>query len=325
MIKELMDALGLDESTAISVLEEHNFNMAEILTQFADNALKLPESPEESFQYLNDKETCKICFSEVDADKIVVISCGHYFCEECWQGYLTSQINDGQIKIKCMETKCNNIITKDIIERLISPELFKKYDNFCIDNYIETTKDMFFCPYPDCNSIVKINNINLTTSSISHSTSSNNNNNNNQNNIPFIEYDLECSNKHRFCGKCNKSPHIPCECDQWNDWKLKTLQNIPSEIINNNKDLLSNPDEAINQLWINENTKLCPKCKTPIEKNEGCNHMTCKHCKHEFCWLCLEKWSIHGSDTGGYYKCNRYEVYIYDYIIYYYYYIYYYY
>lgn len=35
--------------------------------------------------------------------------------------------------------------------------------------------------------------------------------------------------------------------------------------------------------------------------------MTCKHCKHEFCWLCLEKWSIHGTATGGYYKCNRYE------------------
>eukprot|EP00828_Plagiopyla_frontata_P049545 TRINITY_DN991_c0_g1_i1.p3 TRINITY_DN991_c0_g1~~TRINITY_DN991_c0_g1_i1.p3 ORF type:complete len:271 (-),score=62.21 TRINITY_DN991_c0_g1_i1:52-864(-) len=35
-------------------------------------------------------------------------------------------------------------------------------------------------------------------------------------------------------------------------------------------------------------------------------HMTCKQCKHEFCWLCLEDWKIHGSSTGGYYKCNRY-------------------
>jgi uncharacterized protein YacL len=28
-------------------------------------------------------------------------------------------------------------------------------------------------------------------------------------------------------------------------------------------------------------------CKTKVEKNEGCNHMTCIICKYEFCWFCL--------------------------------------
>lgn len=32
-----------------------------------------------------------------------------------------------------------------------------------------------------------------------------------------------------------------------------------------------------------------------IEKNEGCNHMTCRHCLHEFCWLCGNNWYSHGS------------------------------
>eukprot|EP00731_Ephydatia_muelleri_P020043 Em0012g868a len=45
----------------------------------------------------------------------------------------------------------------------------------------------------------------------------------------------------------------------------------------------------------------------PIQKNEGCNHMTCKKCRFEFCWICFGSWSIHGSKTGGYFSCNRYK------------------
>jgi len=30
-------------------------------------------------------------------------------------------------------------------------------------------------------------------------------------------------------------------------------------------------------------------------------------CGFEFCWLCRGTWADHGSETGGYYACNRYD------------------
>jgi hypothetical protein len=35
--------------------------------------------------------------------------------------------------------------------------------------------------------------------------------------------------------------------------------------------------------------------------------MKCQKCGHDFCWLCLTEWKLHGSSTGGYYQCNLWE------------------
>jgi ariadne-1 len=63
-------------------------------------------------------------------------------------------------------------------------------------------------------------------------------------------------------------------------------------------------------VWIKENTKKCPKCQTPIEKNQGCNHMTCRRsaggCGYEFCWICMGSWNEHTiTSLNSYYKCKK--------------------
>ena len=37
---------------------------------------------------------------------------------------------------------------------------------------------------------------------------------------------------------------------------------------------------------ITVNTKPCPTCHYPIEKDGGCVHMSCSRCRTAFCWDC---------------------------------------
>ncbi|KAJ6235806.1 e3 ubiquitin-protein ligase ari5-related [Anaeramoeba flamelloides] len=97
---------------------------------------------------------------------------------------------------------------------------------------------------------------------------------------------VRCSCGHRFCFKCGEESHSPSTCDEVKSWKEKAN------------------DDSETRNWILSFTKACPKCKIAIEKNQGCNHMTCKRCRHEFCWICMGNWKAHG---GSFYSCNKYK------------------
>ncbi|KAJ3555918.1 hypothetical protein NP233_g12095 [Leucocoprinus birnbaumii] len=41
--------------------------------------------------------------------------------------------------------------------------------------------------------------------------------------------------------------------------------------------------------WVKEHdVKHCPSCDIPIERVEGCNHMTCTQCQTHICWQCMK-------------------------------------
>eukprot|EP00931_Biecheleriopsis_adriatica_P053750 TRINITY_DN3153_c0_g1_i1.p1 TRINITY_DN3153_c0_g1~~TRINITY_DN3153_c0_g1_i1.p1 ORF type:complete len:532 (-),score=94.03 TRINITY_DN3153_c0_g1_i1:91-1686(-) len=104
--------------------------------------------------------------------------------------------------------------------------------------------------------------------------------------------EIRCNCSYTWCWGCGEEAHRPASCKTVNQWNIK------------------NSAESENISWIRANTKKCPKCHKPIEKNQGCNHMVCSKaggCGHEFCWLCLGDWAAHGTSTGGYYQCNIYD------------------
>jgi len=74
---------------------------------------------------------------------------------------------------------------------------------------------------------------------------------------------LEC--KVDFCTKCKEQHDRSVKCKQYLEGLTKKTGKG-------------------NFKWKEGNTKLCPKCHSNIEKNEGCDNMHCAFCKHNFNW-----------------------------------------
>ncbi|XP_064401078.1 E3 ubiquitin-protein ligase ARIH2-like [Halichondria panicea] len=97
---------------------------------------------------------------------------------------------------------------------------------------------------------------------------------------------VECSKcRTNCCFMCGDVYHLPSDCETLRTWMNKC----------------SDDSETAN--YILANTKDCPKCKTAIEKNGGCNHINCTRCSYDFCWMCLGEWRSH----TGYFECNKYK------------------
>ncbi|KAK4185172.1 hypothetical protein QBC35DRAFT_28671 [Podospora australis] len=54
------------------------------------------------------------------------------------------------------------------------------------------------------------------------------------------------------------------------------------------KDMASGGYAALQEAKKRLGIKDCPRCKTAIEKVDGCDHMTCGGCKTHICWKCLQ-------------------------------------
>ncbi|KAF8603504.1 hypothetical protein BDV93DRAFT_523280 [Ceratobasidium sp. AG-I] len=86
--------------------------------------------------------------------------------------------------------------------------------------------------------------------------------------------------------------HAGLTCDQYDAERARQVEEVQA-----------------NEGYLRENTKACPNeaCRRKIEKNEGCDHMTCRlpvGCGHEFCWLCLADYAPIRAQGNHHHKTN---------------------
>ncbi|XP_054168715.1 E3 ubiquitin-protein ligase ARIH1-like [Oppia nitens] len=216
--------------------------------------------------------SCEICCDLVSKNYLFGLNCGHDYCKECWRKYLTTKIMaEGDVTaITCAETECKVIVDDEDVLQLISDDnlLKSKYQRLTINCYVESNGLLRWCPKPDCLHVFSVH---------------------------FREaHPVTCICGTEICFACGQSNHEPITCELIYRWNKKSAGNNAEKI------------DGRTANWIITNTKECPKCRTSIEKNGGCNHMTCRSlkCKFEFCWVCLQSWATHGT---SYYNCNQFN------------------
>ena len=93
------------------------------------------------------------------------------------------------------------------------------------------------------------------------------------------EKDVKCKNGHSFCFICCQKSHGKIQCNEKIDENLEEYAKLKF-------------------------IKKCPKCGTWTEKEQGCNHITCAECNHQWCWLCNGDYFVDHYNKG---KCKGFQ------------------
>ncbi|EME88581.1 uncharacterized protein MYCFIDRAFT_159791 [Pseudocercospora fijiensis CIRAD86] len=179
-------------------------------------------------------------------------SCEHdsLTCKECMQSWLSSEFDSkGAESIKCPE--CPSQVSYEDMQRLASEETFEKYEKILTRNALSSLPEFSWCLASGC-----------TSGQL------------NAENANFMDC-VSCHYKQCLTHKCPW--HVGETCDQY------TYRTSGQK---------SKDEDAATEAMLDTVSKSCPgpkgkACGWRIQKIDGCDHMTCRSCKHEFCWECL--------------------------------------
>ncbi|KAL6908121.1 hypothetical protein ACP4OV_002291 [Aristida adscensionis] len=206
---------------------------------------------------------CAICFRRLNAGRTLSAACAaHFYCGECWRGYLHAAVGDGA---RCLSLRCPDPSCPAAVVRELVDAAAGDDDKALYARFLHR-------------SYVEESGGRLRWCPAPGCTRA----------VEFAgcaddSPDVLCACGHGFCFRCGEEAHRPVSCATVRAWLLK------------------NVSDGENANWLLANTKHCPKCRRPIEKNQGCNNMTCRApCGHRFCWICLDALGSHHLGCDAY-------------------------
>jgi len=275
LIDEVNMILDLRKEDAAILLRHFRWNKERLIEDYMDRPKKVledaglgPSTTGPPRLQVIPGFMCDICCEDNEGLESFAMKCSHRYCVHCYRQYLGQKIKEeGEAaRIQCPQEGCKRIMDAKSMDLLVTPDLNDRYHELLMRTYVEDKDILKWCPSPNCVYAVECGIKKKDLDKV----------------VPTVA----CDCGHRFCFGCSLADHQPAPCELVKKWLKKCA------------------DDSETANWISANTKECPKCNSTIEKNGGCNHMTCRKCKHEFCWMCMGLWSEHGT---SWYSCNRFE------------------
>ncbi|KAF2709648.1 hypothetical protein K504DRAFT_378558 [Pleomassaria siparia CBS 279.74] len=210
----------------------------------------------------NRRRDCVVCRdSFLPGEFASLVDCLHQpeVCTECFAQWISSEIKDGSWReIKCPGTDCGLALKYHEVQQLATPESFAELDNLLFRDALGGDDNFRWCRAEGCQS-----------GQVHESGHAGN-----------IFRCVGCG--FRVCVIHDKTWHEGETCDEY-DYR------ISGEKEKDEQKKLQVEQEQASCEAIGKLSKKCPgiKCAWNIQKNDGCDHMTCSRCRHEFCWVCL--------------------------------------
>ncbi|KAF2025622.1 hypothetical protein EK21DRAFT_29149, partial [Setomelanomma holmii] len=177
-------------------------------------------------------------------------------CAECYTGWIAAQLEGSNwAGVKCPETKCKVRLTYYEIQQIASTDMFQKYDTFLARAAISEDPNFRWCRACDAG----------------------------QEHLSGEEGNIFTCHScgHKVCIKHESTWHEGETCEEY-EYRASGQKE---------HDLQAQEEASL--AAIGKLSKKCPGpiCVYSIEKNDGCDHMTCSRCRYEFCWICLSEYN----------------------------------
>ena len=193
---------------------------------------------------------CPLCADPTISDNFqLLLCCGAYVCSDCLRSYIRCRVEDGHHLFPCPMPKCQDELTNELMDTLGTPEQKHKIELNKVDASNTTTTRS--CP--NCSHITRIS-----------------------------EETYQLMNKAKSSKRTsNKVNRTICEsCNQ--SWCYFCYGPIHAGVsCKHNK--CSKDWDGINH---QQNSLECPRCGTPVQRDNESPSMSCSSCSCLWCYNC---------------------------------------
>lgn len=241
---------------------------------------------------------CPICLENVLIDgSFEVEGCQDRFCSGCLIGHVTAAIKSrnfttngfilcpGVRSEKGAPCKCEVEIPVPTIQGILSPELWNEYQQATTSHSLDgqvLSGCYIRCPNQHCQNIFTFDSVD-EKNRLLHG--------NPEEGYAFYCDPLVAGCGVSYCLYCkaidagNYGPgHRPHSCQQQK--RRLAQEQAEKQKYEQWKRDNENGQQMFDQLIAREGWRPCPNCSTVISRNEGCDHMTCKNCRCNYCYVC---------------------------------------